>query len=125
MAETSFGLVGFVSAYRIPDKPETLFIWQVAVSKLARGQGLAYQMIKEILKRINSQAITHAQITHPKITHIETSITQDNAASWAMFTSLARQLNAKIETRILFDENIHFKGSHPSEHLLRIGPVHL
>lgn len=115
LAETSDKTtIGFVSGYRIPDNPETLFIWQVAVSEIARGQGLAYKMIKDILARIHSQTITH----------IETSITKDNAASWAMFTSLAKQLNANIKTSIFFDESTHFNKSHPSEYLLTIGPIH-
>ncbi|CAN0584610.1 unnamed protein product, partial [Laminaria digitata] len=42
-------LVGFISGYRIPQRPETLFVWQVAVGEKARGQGLAGRMLKEIL----------------------------------------------------------------------------
>ena len=37
-------MVGFISGHLIPERPDTLFIWQVAVSKKARGQGLAGRM---------------------------------------------------------------------------------
>lgn len=116
-----------MSAYVIPEKPETLFVWQVAVNETARGQGLAYKMIKHILARDsysnphNSNTHQSTHITH--ITHIETSITKDNAASWAMFESLAKKLNADIQVSVLFDEHTHFHGAHATEHLLRIGPI--
>ena len=74
-AEHEGQLAGFISGYIIPDRPNTLFVWQVAVSEQARGAGLASCMLKNLLERANCE----------NITHIETSITQDNQASWALF----------------------------------------
>src|SRR5690606_24034509 len=34
-------LVGFVSGYLLPAKPDTLFIWQIVIAETMRGQGLA------------------------------------------------------------------------------------
>ena len=34
-------LIGFVSGYLLPGDKSTLFVWQVAVSESARGEGLA------------------------------------------------------------------------------------
>src|SRR5690606_16004247 len=37
-AEMNGELVGFVSGYRLPQQPDTLFVWQVAVDKKARSE---------------------------------------------------------------------------------------
>ncbi len=43
LAERNGEIVGFISAYRKPDKPKELFIWQVAVHESVRGKGLAFR----------------------------------------------------------------------------------
>lgn len=111
-AERDGKLVGFVTGYLIPERPNTLFIWQVAVSESARGERLGHQMMFKILQ----------QNFDKKITHIETTITESNRASRAMFEGLAGKLKSKIEESVLFDRNRHFKNKHDSEILLRIGP---
>jgi len=105
-------LVGFISGYILPNRMDTLFIWQVAVSDQARGQGLASKMINHILERENCQAVRF----------IETTITESNAASWALFESAAKKLNAKLERSVMFEKQAHFHGEHDSEMLVRIGP---
>jgi|SRR5690554_3609314 len=105
-------LVGFISGYIPPEKADCLFIWQVAVSPAARRQRLASKMLQHILQRP----------TCANVTFLETTITADNKASWALFESLARSLNAATTTDVLFDKTQHFNGQHDSEHLLRIGP---
>jgi L-2,4-diaminobutyric acid acetyltransferase len=105
-------LVGFVSAYVIPERPNTLFVWQVAVSEQARGLGLASSMIAHILGRISCQDVRY----------IETSITQDNQASWALFRRLAKTLSTELQASPWMDKDTHFSGQHESESLVRIGP---
>lgn len=105
-------LVGFISGYRIPECPETLFIWQVAVDEQARGQGLASQMLLNILNRAGNDDICH----------LETTITESNQASWTLFRSLAKKLSADIQSSTWLDKQIHFDGQHDSEELVRIGP---
>lgn len=107
-------LVGFISGYRVPNREvPTWFVWQVAVDKSARGLGLAKQMLMSVLAR------PHMADTQ----YIETTITADNQASWALFNSLARQLDAPITDSVLFDQQQHFQGHHATEQLVRIGPV--
>lgn len=106
-------LVGFISGYLIPERPDTLFIWQVAVADTARGQGLAGRMVRHILARPHCQ----------QVSQIETSITEANKASWALFTSLAKQLKAPLNTSVLFDKAEHFNGAHDTESLVCIGPI--
>jgi L-2,4-diaminobutyric acid acetyltransferase len=54
---------------------------------------------------------------------METTITEDNAASWKLFESFAGRRCATLERAVWFDRNRHFKGSHDSEIRARIGPL--
>src|SRR5690606_41246864 len=47
-------LVGFISGYCPPSRPDTLFIWQVAVDDRMRGQGLAISRSEE--RRVGKRA---------------------------------------------------------------------
>jgi L-2,4-diaminobutyric acid acetyltransferase len=111
-AEMEGSLVGFVSGYIVPDRPDTLFIWQVAVSESARGVGLASRMLSDILSRAGCNAVEY----------LETTITQDNKASWALFESLAKNRSAPLQRLDWMDKETHFSGLHDSETLVRIGP---
>ncbi|MFO8027908.1 MAG: diaminobutyrate acetyltransferase [Opitutales bacterium] len=105
-------VVGFISGYRIPARTDTIFVWQVVVSAKARGQGLASRML---------QALVDAESCR-EVSYMETTITRDNKASWALFHKLAESLEAPVHDSVLFDKEIHFGGQHDSEMLVRIGP---
>ena len=113
LAEREGEVQGFISGYLKPSHPETLFIWQVAVGRNARGMGLGSQMLQELLGRKELASVTH----------LETTITEDNAASWALFTRLAKHLNASLERSPMFDRMTHFNDEHDSELLVRIGSL--
>ncbi|WP_299199603.1 diaminobutyrate acetyltransferase [uncultured Amphritea sp.] len=113
LAEHQGQVVGFISGYRKPQAPDTLFVWQVAVSPNARGCGLATKMLLNLL----------ASEANRSVSHVETTITSDNAPSWALFTRLADQCNAPLERALIFDRVTHFNDQHDSELLVRIGPV--
>lgn len=106
-------LLGSVTGYRIPERQDTLFIWQVAVHPKARGQGLGRMMLRNLLLRLSVQGVRF----------IETSITSDNNASWRLFTGFAAEQNANMVRSVLFEQTLHFNGAHETEHLLRIGPL--
>ena len=110
--EEDVQLVGFISAYIPPAKPDTVFVWQVVVDKSQRGRGLAKRMMQEIVRRPACE----------NVRYLETTITPDNEASWGMFRSFAYERRMPTEEFILFDSRIHFAGEHNDEHLLRIGP---
>ena len=112
-AELNHKLVGFISGYIQPDQADTLFIWQVAVSESARGQGLAGRMLQQLLSR---------EVTR-NVRYIETTITPDNQASWALFESLAKKLQAPLTRTVMFEQQQHFAGQHETEMLARIGPL--
>ena len=111
-AEKAGDLVGFISGYIPPQQPETVFVWQVAVHEKGRGQGLAKRMLKAIVARDACNDVTH----------METTITEDNDASWALFRSFARDMGAELTSWEHFEKGTHFGGHHDSEFLLRIGP---
>jgi len=56
------------------------------------------------------------------IRYVQTTITEDNEASWAMFESFAKIVGAPTQREELFDREKHFNGQHASEILLTIGP---
>ncbi len=105
-------LVGFVSGLRVPQRPESLFVWQVAVAEDARGSGLGRQLILHILARAANRDLRR----------IETTVTPANAASRAMFLGLAKQLGAPLEESVQFERQQHFDGHHDDEMLMQIGP---
>ena len=111
-AERDGELMGFISGYAIPERPDTLFVWQVAVSGQARGVGLASRMLNHILARPNCD----------QIRYLETTITEDNQASWALFKRFAKTQEADFQSSAWMDKEKHFAGQHDSEVLVRIGP---
>ena len=100
--------VGFVTGYRRPTEPDTLFVWQVAVDAAARGHGVAAAMLDELADRVGC-------------TRLETTITADNTASIALFSAFAQRRGAAVERGELFADAELGVGTKP-EFLYRIGP---
>nr|WP_216819626.1 diaminobutyrate acetyltransferase [Paenalcaligenes hominis] len=104
-------LVGFISAYRHPQKKQTLFIWQVAVHATMRGRGVAQKMLDVLLDREGLEDIKF----------IETTVDPDNSSSRRLFEKLAQRHQAQLtELEFLIAE--HFVKPQV-EPLLRIGPL--
>jgi L-2,4-diaminobutyric acid acetyltransferase len=59
------------------------------------------------------------------VKYIETTITPDNRASWALFESLANKLNTQLNRSVMFDRQQHFAGQHETEMLVKVGPFEL
>lgn len=106
-------LVGFISGYCPPARPDTLFVWQVAVDSSMRGQGLALRMLLALTARVAAER---------GVRYLETTISPDNAASQALFRRAFARLGAEFETRTLFSRSVHFAGRHEDEVLYRAGP---
>ncbi|HEX7004985.1 MAG TPA: diaminobutyrate acetyltransferase [Trueperaceae bacterium] len=103
-------LVGWVSAYLMPDDPETVFVWQVAVDESAQGQGIAGRMLAALLERDSCS----------NVRRLKTTITPDNDASWALFRSFARKQGGELTSEAYFRKNDHFDGAHQTEHMVTI-----
>lgn len=105
-------IVGFVSAYIPPTNKDTLFVWQVAVDKYYRKNRIAAKMINSILLRPSCRDVSF----------LEATVTSSNDPSKRMFTSVASQFNAKLETSPFFPKD-KFEDSHEAEDLVRVGPL--
>lgn len=110
LAERDGDMLGWISGYLVPDDPGTLFIWQVAVSERARGRGLAQRMLAEILDRDACAGVRQ----------LKTTITRDNAASWALFSRFAERQGADLDSEAHFRRDEHFDGRHATEHMVTI-----
>lgn len=111
LAERDGEVVGWVSGYIVPNEPDTLFIWQVGVAQAARGQGLAGRLLEKVIERPACK----------NVRRMKTTITRDNAASWALFRRFAQRLDAPVGTAAHFTEAAHFDGAHDTEYMVTIG----
>jgi L-2,4-diaminobutyric acid acetyltransferase len=111
VAERAGEVVGWVSGYRLPAEPATLFVWQVAVHPDARGEGLGKRMLLALLERLSKSGVNA----------LRTTVTKANDASRAMFHSIAGTLDARISERRYFEADRHFDGRHEGEYLIEIG----
>lgn len=101
-------VVGFVIGYRRPQAPDTLVVWQVAVDAGQRGRGTAGALLDSLVRRTATR-------------RVETTITPDNAASIALFRSLAGRWGAEMSVAGEFAAR-EFPDDHETEVLYRIGP---
>ncbi|MGB3627726.1 MAG: diaminobutyrate acetyltransferase [Henriciella sp.] len=115
LARTGEEVIAWVSGHIPPQEPDVYFLWQVAVGEKARGQRIAKRLVADIFSRPELQAVKY----------LKTTITSDNDASWGLFRSIARWLDAPLNESPFFDEDRHFKGRHDSEILVTIGPFEL
>jgi L-2,4-diaminobutyric acid acetyltransferase len=112
LAEMDGKTVGWMSGYKLPDRPDTLFVWQVCVADVARGRGLAHNLIMSVLARPECAGVRH----------VECTITEANAASWALFRGVARGLDATVTSQPQFLRDAHLDSQHDSEIRVTIGP---
>lgn len=119
VAEMDGEPVGFATAYRPPTHPDTIFVWQIAVSPKARRTGLARRMVNGILE---SPACSSVRF-------LEATVTESNVASEGLFRSIAEQLGANFDRSTIFEAKDFPESSQDSPHeaelLLRIGPFDL
>ncbi|WP_238364208.1 diaminobutyrate acetyltransferase [Mesobacterium pallidum] len=110
LAEVDGEIVGWISGYILPDADDTFFVWQVAVGAKARGLGLGTRMLGALLDRDG----------HEHVNHLQTTITADNDASWALFRKFARSRGAEVTSERHFAKEDHFNGEHDCEHMVTL-----
>lgn len=116
VAEVNGRIAGFVTAYIPPENSDTLFVWQVAVDKKFRGQGLARKML--------AFAFQHAP--QRPLSYLEATITPSNSASINLFTATAQDLDAPFAfNETFFSQKDFGSAAHECEKLFRIGPIGL
>ncbi|MFG1796586.1 diaminobutyrate acetyltransferase [Nocardia sp. NPDC049149] len=112
VAERNGRIVGYVIGFIRPEAPDTLFVWQVAVHPRQQGRGTGGHLLHTLLNNVAAQGVSK----------LETTISPDNAASIALFTSVARRRNARITKRPFFAAGV-FPDSHAPEDLYLIAPT--
>lgn len=105
-------LAGFVLAYRPPEKPEELFVWQIGVHPKLRKHGIAKRMLHELL----------ALPANRGVQYITASVAADNEPSRALFRGFADDVNVDCEEREFFPTTL-FPHEHAAEDLFRVGPM--
>jgi L-2,4-diaminobutyric acid acetyltransferase len=114
VARVAGEVVGFVTGYVRPSAPDTLVVWQVAVRDSQRGKGTAGALLDALLERVADQGVRY----------LETTITADNTASNALFSSLAKRWGTRMRHADTFGAD-QFPDAHDPELMYRIGPFSL
>ncbi len=111
VAEYKRTIVGFISAYHLPVRKNTLFIWQVVVDQSLRGQKLATRMLDTLLQRLEHTDLRYAEVT----------VNPGNAASRHLFERLAQVHRSTVEEQTFLEAKAFGSDNiHESEILLRI-----
>ncbi len=111
VAERNGEVVGFISGYFRPDKKDSLFVWQVAVSATVRGQGLGKKLIDHLIRN---------QANRPIVREVCCTISPSNQASQNLFKSFAKQHGLIMEVTP-FLESKHFGSeTHEEEELYTV-----
>jgi L-2,4-diaminobutyric acid acetyltransferase len=113
VAERAGDVVGFVAAYRPPSRPQSLFVWQVAVDAAARGHGLGTRLLDGALA---TEAAAECR-------YLEATVTPSNVSSWALFRGVARRHGVPCREETGFVAALFPDGGHEDEILVRIGPL--
>lgn len=116
VAEHDGEVAGFVTGYRRPDRPDTIFVWQVAVDAAHRGHGIAATLLLDLLDRLAPHGVTR----------LETTITASNVASQRLFGSVARTRGSTLAVEDLFASHHispNASDQHEPEQLYVIDPI--
>lgn len=105
-------IVGFVTGFRPPERPEVLFVWQVGVDASMRGRGVAGRLLRGLIALPGCAGVTH----------LETTVTPSNGPSRALFRSFGRAMGAAVEVGPYITEEMFPDTGHEAEELFRIGP---
>lgn len=113
IAESAGKIAGVITGYRHPQRPDTLFVWQVAVSPEFRRQSLAARMLEQLFANGSSNG---------GYRYIETTVSPDNAPSHNLFQQFAKRHGVALEISPLFAASDFGSGHHQAEPLYRLGP---
>lgn len=113
IAEEAGATVGFVTAYVVPDDPESVFLWQIGVADSHRRRGLGRTLVEGLLDRC------------PEARFLQCTVSPSNKASLALFHTVAASRRVPIEIRPGFSAELFpaEAPAHEAEDLVRIGPL--
>ncbi|WP_165390161.1 GNAT family N-acetyltransferase [Thalassococcus sp. S3] len=105
-------VIGFLTGFRSPRRPETYFLWQTATKPRHGVAGLGVDMIAYAAEREISRGADQ----------IEASVDEKNKAIRLLMKSLAKRLDGRIEEELLFPGSLLAGAGddHHDETLMRI-----
>lgn len=112
VAERQGRVVGFVTGYRRPQRPEVIFLWQVGIRPEMQGHGLGKRLVAAFLRQPGAD----------RASLLETTVTPSNDASRALFRSIARELGTECHVQPCFRAGDFPDSGHEDEELFVIGP---
>ncbi|HWH35647.1 MAG TPA: diaminobutyrate acetyltransferase, partial [Acidimicrobiales bacterium] len=106
IAQYDDALVGFVTGHWLPDTPQRLFLWQLAVDAGHRRRGVG-------------RALVDALVEGCRPRYVEATVTGDNEGSRRLLHSLAQRHGVPIAEGPGLGTEL-FPDDHPAEPLVRI-----
>jgi L-2,4-diaminobutyric acid acetyltransferase len=110
VAERGGELAGFVAGYVPPARLDEVFVWQVGVAPVARGQGVALRMLDHLVAHV------------PAARYLTATVAPSNEASRRLFHAFARRHAVPCEVGAGYEAAL-FAESHEPEERYRIGPL--
>lgn len=110
LAEQDGVLTGFVSAYRLPNDPQTLFVWHVDVAEEARGAGLASLMMGHLMRFPACEGVTR----------IQTAIRPTDESAWTLFRRFACWQRSCMEVQPFITQALTSLTRHDAELMVTI-----
>lgn len=114
VAERDGRVIGVALGYVAPTRPRTAFVWQIGVDAACRGLGIGGRLLAAF---VEAEGATD-------IEYLEATVTPDNTASRALFTSFATARGTYVMELRGYDDE-HLPAGHAPERLLRIGPLRI
>lgn len=112
VAELDGEVIGFLSGYRRPDRPDTYFVWQEAVKP---RHGIPFLGVKLFDHAVQEQLLDGVR-------YVEASVSEANTPIVMVLKRFAKRWGVPVETSVLFSAKDFGEGHH-EETLYRIGPV--
>jgi len=106
-------IVAFISSYILPERHDTLFVWQLAVDQDLRGQGVAKKLFRHLLSRRNLK----------RIRYVEAMVNPSNKVARPLFQALAKECHCEMDGLMVFPAEMFGGGDHDKEYLIRVGPI--
>ena len=110
---SSGDLAGFVASYRLPDDPEVLFVWQLAVNPARRRRSIGLGMLTRLIQQTGNKGVRHVHAT----------VTPSNHASGRLFRSFAETVGAPCATAEQYQPTLFPDAGHEAEVAYRVGPI--
>jgi diaminobutyrate acetyltransferase len=111
LARAGRELAGAVLGFRVPEQPDTVFVWQIAVRPATRGSGVGRRLLERLVGSPGCRGVRF----------LEAHVAEGNHGSEALFRAFARRKRAELHLGDGYSES-QFPTTHLPERLIRIGP---